>query len=151
MHQVFGKQEDAVYTHREGAYLIAVEGDRIAVIQTPKGYFFLGGGIDPGETHDACIRRDCEEEIGYTVSVGECLCSAEAYTYHERIGYFHPIQTYYVGRLEHKIKDPIETDHVLVWLTQDQLRGKLYAEMQNWALEQYLSTPGCKLIKASGG
>ena len=64
------------------------------------------------------------------------LCSAEAYAVHSEIGYFHPIQTYYFGTLLDRNSVPIEKDHVLCWMEYDQLKGKMFVEMQNWALEQ---------------
>lgn len=52
------------------------------------------------------------------------------------IRYFHPMQTYYFGELIEEVGAPTEKDHVLCWIEYEQLRGKLFVEMQNWALEQ---------------
>ena len=92
MHKIFGTKEDASYLDREGAYIVPIKDDKIGVIKTPKGYFLLGGGIDKGESHKDAIKRECLEETGYTVNIKQKLCSAEAYTKHPKIGYFHPIQ-----------------------------------------------------------
>lgn len=100
LHCIFGeKQAGASYRTRPGAYLIAVSGAQIASIRTPKGFFLPGGGVEPGETHEACILRECLEETGFLVQVGELLGSAESYLMHEKIGAFHPVQHYYAGRL----------------------------------------------------
>ena len=32
---------------------------------------FVGGKVEPGETRDAALIRECREELGVTVSVGE--------------------------------------------------------------------------------
>ena len=80
LHCIFGeKQAGASYRTRPGAYLIAVSGAQIASIRTPKGFFLPGGGVEPGETHEACILRECLEETGFLVQVGELLGSAESY------------------------------------------------------------------------
>ena len=139
MHKVFGTKENAKYLDREGAYLIPYRDGRIGVVKTPKGYFLLGGGLETGESHLECIKRECLEEVGCTPCVEKMLCSAEAYAVHSIIGYFHPIQTYYVGRLLEQETIPIETDHVLCWMEYDQIKGQLFAEMQNWALEQFVA------------
>ena len=34
---------------------------------------FPGGKIDPGETHDAALRRELREELDVEVEVGECV------------------------------------------------------------------------------
>ena len=136
MHRVFGIKEDAKYLDREGAYLIPCSNNQVGVIQTPKGYFFLGGGLESEESHLTCIKRECLEEAGYSPCVEGRLCSAEAYIKHPTIGYFHPIQTYYFGKLLDRKSTPTETDHILCWIEYDQLKGKMLLEMQNWALEQ---------------
>ena len=71
MHKVFGTKKNNTYIDREGAYLIPVSDNKIGVICTSKGYFFVGGGIESGESHISCIERECSEEAGYTVSVKE--------------------------------------------------------------------------------
>ena len=136
MHKVFGVKEEAEYTDREGAYLIPFRGNMVGVIQTSKGYFLLGGGVEAGESHSACIERECMEEAGYLSLVKDKVCSAEAYTTHPTIPYFHPIQTYYCGELLEKVAEPTEEDHRLCWIEYDRLKGRLFVEMQNWALEQ---------------
>lgn len=59
MHKIFGTKENKEYIDREGVYLIPIHNNQVGVIQTPKGYFFLGGGIEIGEGHILCIEREC--------------------------------------------------------------------------------------------
>lgn len=136
MHKVFGEKLKTNYTDRRGAYLICAKDDMFAVVKTPKGLFLLGGGYEGDESAQVCISRECIEEIGYTVKVGDKLCSAEHYTYHKRIGYFHPVQTYYMGELV-KMEESftVEKDHTLMWIKYSDLKGKMFSPMQNWALE----------------
>ena len=67
------------------------------------------------------------------------LCSAESYRRHPEIGYFHPMQTYYLGEVEEMTASPTESDHRFLWLPLHQAQGKLFSEMQNWALEQAIA------------
>ena len=120
MHRVFGTRENAEYTDRKGAYLIPVRGDTVAVVRTPKGYFLLGGGAEEGESDIACISREC---------------SAETYVFHEEIGYFHPIQTLFTGLLLPPVSAPLEKDHELLWVRYSDIKGKMFWEMQDWALK----------------
>lgn len=142
MHKIFGTKESADYSDREGAYLIPFRNSLVGVVQTPKGYFFLGGGLEPGESHVSCIHRECLEEAGCLPTVQGRLCSAESFLNHPTIGYFHPIQTYYYGELGQQVFTPTESDHLLRWIPYTQLRGTMYLEMQNWALEQLASFIG---------
>lgn len=136
MHKVFGKKESAEYLDREGAYLIPLCNNQICVIQTDKGYFFIGGGLENGESHTMCIERESIEETGYRPFIKGKLCSVEMYCQHPTIGFFHPIQTYYYGELLEKVSLPVEKDHILCWGDLEDLKGKMFVEMQNWALEQ---------------
>lgn len=136
MHKVFGTKENAEYLDREGAYFIPYRNNELGVIKTPKGYFFIGGGVEDGETHLECIERECLEETGCSSLVEGKLCSAETYGKHPAIGYFHPIQTYYFGRLNERILPPTEKDHILCRVDYSELKGKMFLEMQNWALDR---------------
>ncbi|MBQ3592104.1 MAG: NUDIX domain-containing protein, partial [Clostridia bacterium] len=113
--KTFGEKDPHLtYYTRPGAYLIAVEKDCIILVETPKGYFLPGGGLDADETHEACIHRECLEELGYTVTVREKLAEAEMYTVHPAIGPFHPVQYYYTGTLAEQVTEPAEPDHRMV-------------------------------------
>lgn len=63
--------------------------------------------------------------------------SAETFTTHPRLGPFHPIQTYYAGEILKQVQAPLEKDHTLLFGSFQELDGKLFAEMQNWALQEF--------------
>ena len=136
MHKTFGRKDNKIYFDRKGAYLVPISGEKVGVVETAKGYFLLGGGIEGDETDEACILRECMEEAGYQVEIKEKVCSAETYCEHPTIGNFHPVQVYYSGQLVRKIREPVESDHVLRWVEYENIQGKMYLEMQNWAIEQ---------------
>ena len=46
MHKVFGIKENVEYLDREGAYLVPWHDNKVVVVNTSKGYFFLGGGLE---------------------------------------------------------------------------------------------------------
>lgn len=138
MHKIFGIKKYACYTDREGAYLIPVKDGKLGVVQTEKGYFLLGGGLNKNESKEDCIRRECLEEIGCEAFVKKELCSAESYLEHPEIGHFHPVQTYFVGELSEKVQRPTEPNHILVWLDLKKACGALYPQMQNWAVSEYI-------------
>ncbi len=69
MHEIFGIQENEKYLDRIGAYIIPIKGESVGVIETPKGFFLLGGGLENDKTDSQCIVRECIEEAGYRVSM----------------------------------------------------------------------------------
>ncbi len=138
MHKIFGNKENEKYTDRVGVYLIPVKDGKVGVVETHKGYFLVGGGLENGETDEQCIMRECLEEAGYTVCIKQKLCSAETYCLHSAKGFFHPIQSYYLGTLIKKVHEPLEPDHKFVWLDFETAKENMYSEMQSWAIEQAL-------------
>lgn len=92
--------------------------------------------MDSGESDLQCIERECLEEAGYEVEIVREVGSAETYMVHPTIGYFHPIQKYYLGKLCNKVKEPVEPDHIFKYVRFEDVRGKMYLEMQSWAIEQ---------------
>ena len=54
-------------------------------------------------------------------------------------GYFHPIQSYYVGKLLDKVAELIEPDHVFKFVKVDEIGNKIYLEMQRWAIVQAIA------------
>jgi 8-oxo-dGTP diphosphatase len=135
MHKIFGVQTKAEYFTRKGAYLIPIKDGKVAVVETPKGLFLLGGGLEPGEDEQESIVRECLEEVGCNAVVTEFACSAEAYVVHNRRGFFHPVQSYYLGELSAPVCNPIEKDHTLLWIDYLELRGRMATQMQNWAID----------------
>ena len=85
------------------------------------------------------IRNVSEEnawrKCGCECTVKEYLASAEAFSVHDTKGLFHPIQRYYMGDLLDKVQEPTEKDHFLIWADYGEIKGKMYSDMQNWALE----------------
>jgi len=138
-HKIFGDKKKAKYLDREGAYIIPILDNKIGVIKTQKGLFLIGGGIIDNESDTDCIKRECLEETGFAVNIKDKICSAEAFVEHSTIGYFHPIQTYYLGELTNKVKEPIEADHTLVWIDYNELNGMMYSEMQNYAINETIN------------
>jgi len=134
-HKLFGTIESSSYVTRPGAYLVPICNGKIAIVETPKGLFFLGGGIEGEESDEECIVRECLEEAGWRVRVHERMCSAEAYVRHPRLKFFHPVQYYYTGELLEKVQEPVENDHKLIWAEYGDIKGRMFSEMQDWALD----------------
>ena len=135
MHKIFGIVNKAEYYTRKGAYIIPYKDGKIAVAKTPKGYFLLGGGLEPGEDEIESIKRECIEEVGCTAEITRFLCSAEAFDVHPRKGFFHPVQSYYLGSISEQVCEPLEKDHSLRWFDYKELRGRMFTQMQNWAID----------------
>ena len=138
MDKTFGIRDPRLtYRDRPGAYLIDTTEGRLACVPMHLGYLLPGGGIEAGESREDCIRRECLEETGRTVTIGAPLCAADTYCMHHRLGPFHPIQYYYRGAIGSKVQEPTEPDHTFLWLPLAEL-SKLYVPQQIWAVRYAL-------------
>lgn len=52
-----------------------------AVVRTSMGCSLSGGGVENGESHEECLKRECQEEIGCEIRVGDFIERAERYFY----------------------------------------------------------------------
>ncbi len=135
-HKVFGHKENVEYFHRKGAYIVPFSGDKVAVTKAPKGYYLIGGGLNEGESETDGIIRESLEETGYTVDIGEKICTGETYCWIESLKYYHPMQSYYLGNFVEKVKEPVEKDHFMMWLPVEEAITGMVIEMQAWAIKE---------------
>lgn len=141
--RVFGERlPGAAYRHREGAYAVVLDGrGNAALVEAPAahgdtlGLFLPGGGIEPGETPEECIRRECLEETGREARVGEYLCTGEEYLYapSDRT-HLHVIGRCYLTQLGERVQDPIERDHTLKWVPVRDCH-RMFLQYQAWAVK----------------
>lgn len=139
--KTFGEKiPNVAYKERAGAYGIGFDKDGkipvalASLIGGQKGYFLLGGGIESNELHCDCIVRECLEEAGLSVTPKDFICKGDFYHFIEQ-GYLHGTGYFYYMEIHGVITEPTETDHLLVWLTVDEAKEKLFLPLQAWAVE----------------
>jgi 8-oxo-dGTP diphosphatase len=136
------KQPGRVYVPRPGAYGLVSDGQgRIAVLQTPRGGFLPGGGIEAGESPEEALRREVREECGFGVTVGERLGEAAEYRCTE--GHAFAIRkdcVFFAATLHTETAGETgaatEADHALRWLTPSEAEEQLAHGSQKWIVRQ---------------
>ena len=118
---------------------------RLLITQRPAGghlaglWEFPGGKREPGETFEACLRRELREELGIEVEVGERVESL-THRYAERTVHLE----FFICRLRQNEPQAIGCP-AFAWVTREELAsyefpeadarllGRLRAEQQWWA------------------
>ncbi len=126
------------YLDRPGVYAVLENTDKqVAIIETSKGYFLPGGGIDNNETDTDALKCELLEEIGFHVTVvaklGETIEYLKAASYAES---FRIYSHFYKVNLVSKIGVGIEEDHQLVWLSPEKAVKMLVRRSQVWAVQR---------------
>lgn len=141
----FGEPDPGcVAPDRPAAFSVVERDGLIAVVQVTfssgGGRLDLpGGGIDPGETAAEAAVRECGEEAGLRVAVGEPLTYADHYfvnmageTYNTRGTFFAAILLGDAPELK------TETDHALGWLSPQEALVALDRASHAWAVAAWL-------------
>lgn len=135
----FGTKQDGIdYIDRPGAYAVIESNDKqIAIIETSKGYFLPGGGIDNHETDTDALQREILEELGYQVFVVAKLGETIEYFKAASDEHYYQIHSrFYKACLGSKIRESMEADHQLVWVESEEAVKLLVRQGQAWAVHK---------------
>ena len=141
----FGEPEPARdYPDRPAAFVVVERDGKIAVARvtfaTGGGRLDLpGGGIDPGETPAQAAIRECGEEVGLQVAVGDVFTRADHFFANENGETVNTRGVFFAARLVAEAPElKIEDDHALEWMTPHEALVKLDRESHAWAVAAWL-------------
>lgn len=135
------KEDNIEYRKRPGAYAIIInkEDDRIGIVTDGEEcFFYLGGGIEDGETKLEALKREMIEEAGYSIKNIKEFAEVGSYIYSEDKGYLEVIASVYIAEFDEKIAEPIEKDHTVLWVKPEEYASKMFREWQKYIMERWI-------------
>ena len=140
MKYVGSKKENVEYRKRPGAYAIIVnkDNDKIGIVTDGEDYFYLGGGIENGETKLETLKREMIEEAGYSIKNIREFEEVGSHIFAEDKGYLEIIASVYIAEFDKKIAEPIEKDHKVLWVTPEEYVSKMFREWQRYIMERFI-------------
>lgn len=149
MKYVGNKEENIEYKKRPGAYAIIVNknDNKVGIVTDDTGYFYLGGGIEEGETKLEALKRELIEESGYTITNIQEFDSVGSFIFAEEHGYLEVIANVYIAEFDEKVTEPIEKDHVVLWVNAKDYVGKMCREWQEYILKEFIRRFGNEIEK----
>ena len=133
---VFGvRVEGCPYIVRPSAYaLVRNASGEVAVVQTPRGCFLPGGGIETGESPERAAEREAMEECGLVIdSLGSVGTAVELVHAPEEHACFEKQCTFLTARLL-RLAPVHEANHALAWLTLEDAIRRLSHGSHRWAV-----------------
>lgn len=141
MVKIFGERVlDKKYVVRPGVYGIATDPVLgVALVEVPFGYHLPGGGIESGEDHHSCLKREFLEETGCAIEIEHLYEISRQYAYSERSqNYYELVGHFYKVIIMKQCTTPTELDHKLVWFKPEEAVKRLSLEYQAEAVRNAL-------------
>ena len=144
MKYVGDKEENVEYRKRPGAYAIIVNknDDKIGIVKKiiDEGVenFYLGGGIEAGETKLEALKREMIEEAGYSIKNIKEFEEVGQFIFTEDHGYIEVIASVYIAEFDKKVAEPIEKDHTVLWVKPEEYVSKMFREWQRYIMEKFI-------------
>lgn len=140
MKYIGSKEENIEYRKRPGAYAIIINknDDKVGIVTDGKDYFYLGGGIEQGETKLDALKRELFEETGYSIKNIKEFEKVGSYIFSEDKGYLEVIANVYIAEFDEKVTRPIEKDHTVLWVKPEEYVDKMLREWQRYIMERFI-------------
>ena len=140
MKYIGSKEENIEYRKRPGAYAIIINknDDKVGIVTDGADYFYLGGGIEKGETKIEELQRELIEEAGYSIKNIKEFKEVGSHIFDEDKRYLEVIASVYIAEFDEKVAEPIEKDHTVLWVKPKEYVYKMFREWQRYIMERFI-------------
>lgn len=137
---------DKKFDFRETCFGICERDNKILLTKKIKKneIAMVGGGLENGESHHECLKREFIEESGYTVESIEELCTVDCFWLAGGSWPMESLANFYIIKLSKDCITPTEEGHEPVWVSIDEVEDMLPLPYHKEAIRQYLSLKEAK-------
>lgn len=133
------KLENAKYDFRETCFGICLKERKLLLVKKNEQFSFIGGGIEKGETHEDCLKREFIEEAGYEILSIKPFITIDCFWLAAGKWPLESLANFYLVELGEKIGQPTEEGHILQEIKIDDAAELLPLPYHKKALELFMS------------
>lgn len=132
---------DKKFDFRETCFGICVRDEKILLTKklNKNEIAMVGGGIEKGESHFDCLKREFLEESGYTVENIEELCTVDCYWLAGGQWPMESLANFYIVNLSNNAVAPTEVGHEPIWIPINDAENILPLPYHKEGIRQYLN------------
>ena len=105
------KFEDKKYDFRETCFGICIKDDKMLLVKKKGQFSFVGGGIEKGETHEECLKREFIEESGYQLLDIKPFITIDCFWLAGGKWPLESLANFYIVKVGDKVCEPTEEGH----------------------------------------
>jgi len=132
------KLEDKKYDFRETCFGICIKDGKMLLVKKKEQYSFIGGGIEKGETHEQCLRREFIEESGYELLKLEKFVTIDCFWLAAGKWPLESLANFYIVEVGQKVCEPTEEGHIVEEIKIEDAENLLPLPYHKKALELFL-------------
>lgn len=108
------KNQSLHYDFRETCFGIVVKEDKLYCTQKNNEISLIGGGIEKGESHEECLRREFLEEAGCIIKSIKEFCTIDCFWKNRDNENMESLVNVYIVDIEEKRRRPTENGNKLM-------------------------------------
>ena len=133
---IIGKKiEGKKYDFRETCFGICVRDKKMLLVKKKGQFSFIGGGLEKGESHEDCLRREFIEESGYELKEIKPFVTVDCFWLAAGKWPLESLANFYIVKVGDKICEPTEEGHIVEEIALDKVDELLPLPYHKKALE----------------
>ncbi len=99
----------------------------------------VGGGVENGETHEQCLKREFAEEVGYLINSIAELCDVDCYWLAAGKYPMRSLAHFYIVNVDDENFTPTEEGHKPMWVEKQEVKDLCPLPYHQQAIDYYLN------------